>query len=257
MAIKNGRCHNCGSIIRVDDKKDVAICIFCNAKTDPQTAIEIEKNPDAYTFPNEKQEELTEDEKEVAFQGYRKVSDQNLRKAQLAAEAAHARAKKSQKPSPSERVAELQTKPLKVNPLSTKQILALLGGIIVIIGIILAIALPMALERDSKREILSDNINSILTFDLQKDGGHYSFEGNKNKTLRVVSPEKIVVNSDEAAKIYENFQTARGNAYEMTNPEEQELRVVIAGEEQSFEVKNGVVTELKPQPVVQAGEDAK
>ena len=68
---------------------------------------------------------------------------------------------------------------------------------------------------------------------------------------------KIVVNSDEAAKIYENFQTARGNAYEMTNPEEQELRVVIAGEEQSFEVKNGVVTELKPQPVVQAGEDAK
>ena len=49
------------------------------------------EEPDAYTFPNEKQEELTEDEKEVAFQGYRKVSDQ-IFAGSARRRAAHARA---------------------------------------------------------------------------------------------------------------------------------------------------------------------
>ncbi|HHX36480.1 MAG TPA: hypothetical protein GX717_00690 [Clostridiaceae bacterium] len=256
MAIKNGRCQNCGSIIRVDEKEEQAICIFCNAKTDTQLALEIEKNPNAYTFLNEPQPELDEEEQAQAFKGYRKVSSQNLRKAQLAAEAAHARAQKSQKPTPSERVAELQTKPLKVKPLSAKQILAVIAGALVLIGIILAISLPMALERDSKREELTDQINSILTFDLKKDGGHFNFEGNKNQTLRVVSPEQVVVTADEAETIYNNFKSERGKAYGVENPESQDLRVVIAGVDKSYEVKDEVVTELKPKPVIQAGDDA-
>lgn len=81
MAIKNGRCANCGSIIRFDDRNEYAVCPFCNAKTEGKTALDIEANPKKYTFLNEPQEELSEEDAELAMVGYKSKDSAAARKA--------------------------------------------------------------------------------------------------------------------------------------------------------------------------------
>lgn len=67
MALQQGRCKNCGSIISVDTAKEDAVCMFCWAHTDPKEALAIEANPSAYEFPNESMTEPTAEEQALAF----------------------------------------------------------------------------------------------------------------------------------------------------------------------------------------------
>ncbi|NLC84210.1 MAG: hypothetical protein GX749_03930 [Ruminococcaceae bacterium] len=55
MAIKEGRCPNCGSLLQLDTSMEQGHCLFCDAVFDNSRAFEIAKNPTGVEFPNEVQ----------------------------------------------------------------------------------------------------------------------------------------------------------------------------------------------------------
>lgn len=243
MAIKNGRCQNCGSIIRLDDQNEQAVCIFCHAKTPVETALAIEADPGAYTFPNEPQPELSEDDREIGLIGLKSVNTQQLKKAQQAAEAAQARAQKSAKPSPAERVAALQTKPIAVPKLNAKQIGAIIGGSLAFVALILAFTLPPYLSRQSHRAALNDRIEQITPFDVKKDGGAYAFDGNRNQNLRVVAPDSLT--AEQARTVYDQFSKARMDVYGLTEADvKSDTVVTVISQKQSFRIDAEGLSEI-------------
>lgn len=259
MAIKSGRCHNCGSIIRFDEANEYAVCIFCNAKTDKQTAEDIEKNPKDYTFPNEPQEELNDHDRELAMTGYKSYNPAGLKKAQQASQAAQVRAQKSHKPSAAERVAALQTKPMEVPKLTTKQIGMLIGGIIVIISIVAALTVPQALDRNSKRQQLESALTSFVDIDSAMKKGHHSIKGGSNQTLELVSDN--AVSAEQAKKIYDGYLAARAKVYGLPQGDPQtKVAVNVITPEKSFFVKNGEASEkaaIDPASTVPVKKDEK
>lgn len=243
MAIKSGRCQNCGSIIRLDDQNEQAVCIFCHAKTPVETALAIEANPGDYTFPNEPQPELSDEDREIGLIGLKSVNTHQLKKAQQAADAAQARAQKSAKPSPADRVAALQTKPITVPKLNAKQIGAIVGGSLAFVALILAFTLPPYLNRQSHRAALNDQIEQITPFEVKKDGGAYAFEGNRNQKLRVVAPESLT--AEQARAVYDRFSKARMAVYDMSEADAKSDTVVtVISQKQSFRIDSAGLSEI-------------
>jgi hypothetical protein len=240
MAILSGRCANCGSIIRLDDKNEFAVCIFCHAKTDVATALDIEANPKNYTFPNEPQGELTDEEAKLALVGQRHNDASALRKAKLAADAASARSAKEAKPSAAERVNALKSKPVEVSKVTVKQALAIVAGILLFIGIIAAVSVPAMLERNRNRAELSARIGDICPVKL-KSADHYAFNGQKNQSLTIVLPEA----ADEAAakQMYEALKRERAVVYALPETDEQSnVKLTLISTTGAIEVSNDQVT---------------
>ena len=52
MALKEGQCPNCGSLLQLDDKNDQGHCLFCDAVFASSEAYAIAANPAGVTFPN-------------------------------------------------------------------------------------------------------------------------------------------------------------------------------------------------------------
>lgn len=244
MAIKNGRCSNCGSIIRLGSENDYAVCPFCYAVTDTKLALSIEENPDNYTFPNEPQPEPSAEQLQLSLIGYKSADSNALKKARIANEAAAKRAKKEAKPSAAERVAALKSEPFTVPKTTWPQRLAILAGILVFIGVILALGLPKRTERLEKQKMLKADINKIATFEI-KDEKHYYFDGLDNETLMIVAPKAVT--EAEALEVYENFKQSRQAAYGLSESDVQDnVNLIVMSAEGSVEVANGeakIITE--------------
>lgn len=242
MAIKNGRCANCGSIIRFDDRNEYAVCPFCNAKTEGKTALDIEANPKKYTFLNEPQEELSEEDAALAMVGYKSKDSAAARKARLTAEASRARSKVDAQPTAAERVAALRSKPIEIPKTTTKQRLLIGGGIVLILGLLVGISLPLVIRRDNMRSQLETKIGEISVFEIEDDD-HYAFQGLKNDKLVVVAPERL--EDAEALRMFDNFKKSRAEAYQLESTDEQStLTLSVLSEDGSVEVRRGEVSVL-------------
>ncbi len=246
MAIKSGRCANCGSIIRVDDQQSYGVCPFCRAKTPVDTALAIEQNPSAYTFPNEEQPELTEEDEKLALVGYHRTTNQNLKKAQQQVEAAAARAQKKKTPSAAERVAALQSKPIEVPKLKFKQILSLVFGTLLIFGLLAGITLNLYFSRTEKRLALNQHIHEILPFDPVKNTDGFAFSGQSNQHLMAVSPNAL--NPTTAQQVYDAFKKARADVYGLSPDDAQSnVTVRLYGKEGGYVVNQSGVSAIEAQ----------
>jgi len=52
MALRDGRCPNCGSIVHLDTNQEKGHCLFCDAVFEAQQSFEIAANPKDFEFPN-------------------------------------------------------------------------------------------------------------------------------------------------------------------------------------------------------------
>lgn len=214
MAIIQGMCKNCGSLIMFDDRDDICECVFCHCSFPSKEAVEILENPEGRTFPNEKYEAVegaskhnatrvfsTESlEKEIARENLRKASSEENRKNEF----------------------EVQAKDVKA---PKNLLIGLIVGVVLIIGITLAISFPMYTNRTALRSEIISSIDSVFdgvaSVDTTSDetGEFYngfSVFGQTCQYMNAVTDESLT--EEDARTIFDNYcalraeKTANGTA---------------------------------------------
>lgn len=223
MAMKQGRCPNCGSLLMVNDQDAKSVCMFCHARFSPVRAIEIDQNPDDVEFPDEPQEDLTDEEQQIAFSSVRSVQVTHAPKRQQPPQ------RKKKKVEPGKLTAQqkvaMQKKDL-IEPKVSKKHRQMLAGIIgSVVVLFVAIFLPITINRVSKGNDLDARISDIAVFEVPNEG-YYEFSGFRNTSLLLVSPVDLTV--VEVEEIMDNFKAVRADIYDLGENQNQnslELRI--------------------------------
>lgn len=193
MALKEGRCVNCGSILMLDPEMEKGHCLYCDAIFDNQKAFLIAQDPHAYEFPNEEQPKYTGPNLDpVAYRG--KVDVQAFEQAVRQKQAkAKTETESRQLNLSDEKIPELNA--------SRKQILLTISAFVALALLFLAIALPLTMRRDRIRDdLMSDLVEKV---DINLDAGEdLLIRGMKNTDFVLSVSEKP---SEEEALEYFTF----------------------------------------------------
>ncbi|NLZ55393.1 MAG: hypothetical protein GX900_01830 [Clostridiaceae bacterium] len=211
MAIREGKCPNCGSLIQVNDREDASnFCLFCWAPVEAQQAFALAKDDSGHEYPNDTYDEPTDEERSSAMAGYRSGATDLVRQAIRRDQAERRRTEQTRKLTPAEIVAA-QTKPIYVPNLSKKMRLWIGGVSLAIVVILCATLIPLTIVRNNHRGVLAAEIETIAGWKVDDDGS-YLFEGQGNRSLSIVAPEKIV-DEAEGQAIMERYLTAYRKSY--------------------------------------------
>lgn len=180
MAIQEGRCPNCGSIVHLDSAAEKGHCLFCDAVFDNQEALRIAASPAGVVFPNLPQPK---------YEGpsLNPVKAQNVQAVQR---------KQQQQPAAKKPVevksAYVMKEPVKVPSfkLPGKTKLLILAVIVAILVIVSAIAVPVILNRDSVRTQLLSSISSFSPFAVDVDT-HVTISNTENSYLLIIAGEDV------------------------------------------------------------------
>ena len=203
MASKQGICKNCGSLIMLNDREEICECLFCDCVFPSAEAIEIAKNPGAYTFPHEKQEK---------HEGVKKYNVTPVYPDPIPAAVKRADATAPLK---------VEKSPYEVSPddikAPRKTLLMILGVTVGIILITVAIAFPLYRERMVHRDALAASITDVFsefTVDATKTDGYYvgfTLLGQKNGDLTVTTADAVT--NDDVLLTFENYADLRAKEY--------------------------------------------
>lgn len=230
MAIREGRCQNCGSIIKVDEAKDDAVCLFCLAHTAPSTAIAIAQNPEAHEFPNEPQE-ATEEDRALAMQG----AGLQVHGTAKVSKPAPKKTKKAGL-SPAEKVAQSK-KELVVPSVARRDLVKVIGASVLLIAVVVGVFLPVTLNRNQKRAELQAQWSELKE-------GHFQFEGNGNHRLILVKTEKV---DEEGAKmLLSAYKEVRAKVYGLSSEAQEEVSLKLYTPDGIMLVKGEAVERQAP-----------
>lgn len=174
MAYKEGKCTNCGSLMRFEDGKDNH-CIFCWAKNNEADALRALEDAD-FVFKNESQEIPTEKEKKEALMSYKTNSHISNSKRKTSSNLPSPKKPQEngeRKISPTERVAMMQSKKLEIK--TNKIVLyGFAATFLLVLVLSLALAIPMSINKQERREQLINTFIKINSkhqdlIDLEKN----------------------------------------------------------------------------------------
>lgn len=204
MASAQGICKNCGSLIMLNDKEELCECLFCDCVFPSAEALEIAKNPGAYTFPNETQPKREGVKKYNVTPVYPDPIPAAVKRAEI------------EKPA-----AKAEKNPYEVSPddvKAPKKIVALVSGITAgVILLVLAISWPLYADRMSHRDQLSAAIPGVCTefkVDSTKTDGYYvgfSLKGQSNNSLSLTTEDTVT--KEDVLKTVENYANERAKEY--------------------------------------------
>lgn len=202
MALKEGRCVNCGSILLLDPEQDKAHCLYCDAVFASTEAFEIAEHPEDYTFPNEKQPEYTGPDldpkgfqSKIDTEAFARKVEANQNKQELTPEKPH--------------LSQAKVPDLHAN---RKQILLTLSVIAAIVIVFLAFALPLSAKRNRVRQALSAKL--YADYDLPGDYGEkLLISGMTNDDVVLAFEEKP--DPDYAEKIFRDYCQTRAKLMDM------------------------------------------
>ena len=207
MAVGQGICTNCGSLIMLEDREELCECLFCNCVFPSADALALAKDSEGHVFPNEPQEKQ---------EGTRKLTVTPVFQDPVPAAVAREEKKKA---IVKEAVVEYEISPDDVKPpKKTVQIIVLCT--IVFFAIVAVITIPRYLTRNNHRTEITNEIATVFTefkVDTEKDEkGYYVgflINGQKNTDISVVTQDKI----DETAALatFKNYASLRAKAYEI------------------------------------------
>lgn len=205
MAIHEGLCPNCGSLMRVNDENETTYCIFCWAAADSEEAIALMENSEGHTFPNTSYPEPSPEEKmkALAAQGLGGVNvmQQPSRKPKQ-------EKRRQGKLTPREKVS-LQNKPLVKPYCSKKHRIAILSGILVFLLVIAAIALPVYFTRAGKKAELMEQLPSLI--DFASDETRVNIQRQSNQLVTLVNPEET--SEAEAEDVFNKYAKVYSEVY--------------------------------------------
>lgn len=204
MASTQGICKNCGSLIYLNDREELCECLFCDCVFPSAEAIEIAKNPQAYTFPNEKQPKRD---------GKRKYSEIPVYPDPVPAAVKRAEAMGA--------VKKEEKSPYEVSPddikAPRKTLLAVFGVSAAVIILIVAIAWPLYSSRMQHRDSLSDSISGVFSeFTVntaEEDGYNVGFymRGQSNNILAVTTDDEVT--DEQVLTTFKNYAELRAKEY--------------------------------------------
>jgi len=180
MALKEGRCPNCGSILHLDPAAEKGHCLFCDAVFDNQEAFDIAANPKDVVFPN-----LPQPKYEGPSLDPRQSSAATVTPAARKQQAAP---KKPVEAKPAYVIKE----PVKMPDfkLSHKTKLIILIVVVLVVAISAAIAVPTIISRDAARSELLASLPEMVPFEINTDQ-HVTIGRTNNSYLLIVAPEDV------------------------------------------------------------------
>jgi hypothetical protein len=198
MALKEGRCLNCGSILFLDPKSEKGHCLFCDAVFDNKEAFLAAANPSAYEFKNEEQ---------PPYEG------PNLDPRPVYTAPVMPVATKRPAAREPEFVSKVEKVPELVIPQRKKMIL--IGATVLVVAVFLAIFLPLTLRRDRQREEIRD----AFAVRLSETVGAVDLETNFNITnqnnSQFILSLTAAVDEAKACEIYETYCEVRSEAMDI------------------------------------------
>lgn len=252
MAYKEGLCKNCGSLIQVNPSQPETRCIFCWGKTDSQTAINLLANP-PQSFPNETISDAPPFDERMKYWRQDVGDNTPLNRAVNTKHNYENIARKEVKDDKLSAVARLKmmkTDLLQVPKISTKNIICLALGLVIIpLAILIVATVPKYLQATSDIAQMQKMIDHIVKPELLQTGRSNSdcvaIINNDIDNLRVVvakEPDQTELQS-MVKNLYAACQEIRKQA-----PNEVNLQVI--SKQKSYAVQmNGperiTVTELK------------
>jgi hypothetical protein len=188
MALKEGRCVNCGSLLILDPKMEKGQCLFCGAVFLNEDAFAAMQLPGDHEFPNEEQPEYTGPPLVV----------QPVRDAVFAPQVTQRRVK-------GRKVDEfvlpqLDIPDFKMSAKSRILITSVIAGLLVIF---LAVAFLLSLKRDGERAEIKEH----FVADLEHELSGIAIEQMKSDAVIVVL--KNSVSEQQAAEIFLDYAKAR------------------------------------------------
>ena len=205
MAIIQGMCRNCGSLIMFDDRDDKCECVFCHCVFPSAEAVEILNAPEGRTFANEKFEPSNDGTKHNAT---RVFSAESLEK-----QIARDEIKRANNPDQKKNEYEVQASDVKApKPL----LIGLITGIVAVAAIILIIAYPMYTKRIALRSDIEASIETVFDgiadIDTSSDEQNVYFKGFSvfGQTCQYMNAITMDEISDEDAEtIFDNYCSLR------------------------------------------------
>jgi hypothetical protein len=203
MAIKEGRCPNCGSILHLDPAAEKGHCIFCDAVFTNRDAFEIAANPKGVVFPNTPQPKYEGPSLDPRTGSTAAVTGQRQKQNQQVA-------KKPKEVTP----AYVVKPPVKMpNIKMSKQTkMRFLIGLLVTVAVITAIAVPLILTRDQGRRQLLDAMPAIapFTIDVAKDVAI----GQLSNDYLLIATDENATQAD-AVTLFKAYCVKRAAVYEL------------------------------------------
>lgn len=228
MALNEGRCPNCGSIILVDPEQEKSHCLYCEAVFDTQTSIDIAKSPEGVSFPNLPQEKY--EGPSLAPKDLRADIDRTPPPAAVI----------HKKDSPAESFRP-SAAPIPDMKLSSRQRILLLAGALIPILIFVLVAYPLTTKRDASREEILKAFEAKAKTGLKQD---------ETIDLRLRDNSQMILIMDEidekkARSLYQDFRSARQEV--LKDDSDQELSLYLASPEEGF-IVSGSRDELSIRP---------
>ena len=191
MALKEGRCPNCGSLIQLDSNSENGHCLFCDAVFTSQTAIEIAANPAGIEFPNLPQPK---------YEGPALANRQSAAPYFPANQPAVRKKTAAGKPEPEPYVQKKVKVPDVRMPLKAKILMAVI--VIGIAGIFAAITIPLSARRDSDRKAILDALPAVspIAFESESEAALRRLD---NSYLMVATGENVT--KEQAATLFKAF----------------------------------------------------
>ncbi|MDD7401493.1 MAG: hypothetical protein SPK23_04080 [Eubacteriales bacterium] len=216
MALKEGRCPNCGSILMLDPQQDKGHCLYCDAVFDNTKAFALSENLGDYVFPNEKQ---------AKYEGPNLDPKQYQPRIDLDALQAKAEAQPSLKGQTGAPKLELSGQAIPDLKMPRKQVAIVAGIALLIAAIFLAVMIPVSLERDRIKAQLSASFLHDLELDPSVDAEKLLIRGNDNS--QAVLLVKGEVSKEEAGQYFEKFCRQRAKLLEL-DPQTDDSKALYA-----------------------------
>ncbi len=214
MALKEGRCPNCGSILMLDPEQEKGHCLYCDAVFDNAKAFALAENVGDYVFPHEEQppyEGPNLDPKQ-----YQPRFDVDKLQQSIEANQRKQAAKRQNSDLP----LELSDQAIPDLNMPRKQVAWVAGVAVLIAAIFLAVMIPISLQRDRVKADLSKAYLQEIQLDPVADAEKLLIRGNDNSQAVVLV--KGSISEEDAADYFEKFCQERAKQLHM-NPETDNL----------------------------------
>ena len=205
MAITQGICKNCGSLIMLESREDQCECLFCNLVFPVAEAIALGEDSSGHVFPNEKYEKSDSVKKMTVTPVFYDPVPAAVKRADQASA------------TKKDAVIEYEVSPDDVK-MPRKNLRVTLACTVAFIVIVIAIALPMNLVRNSNRSAMAANISTVFSgfeVKIENEDGHFAgfyLSGQRNHELVAVTTEGDPTEQD-VFETFRNFAALRGEQY--------------------------------------------
>lgn len=197
MALQEGRCTNCGSILILDPEQEKGHCLYCDAVFDNATAFELYKNAGDYTFPNLPQPK---------YEGPSLDPVPSRSHIHLSAPKKAASSEAAAVPTPAYVRPTTKVPSLDLGPRKIMMLALLFAGVILLT---LVLCLPFTLHRDRYRLAIAEDFAARDDIELQL-GENFNIQNLNNNEVYLALPKEI--GQKEAKKLFEDYCSSRAKA---------------------------------------------